>query len=79
VDPETGLVTLTIGGDHGLAQGHTLKVFRLSPIPEQSRYLGTIEILAVRPHEAVGRPVNRTPYPIRPNDRVASRLLVGSN
>ena len=56
-----------------------IKVFRLDPIPERSRYLGTIEILMVRPHEAVGRPTSRAPMSIRPGDRVASRLLVGGN
>jgi len=79
VDPEDGLIKLSIGSDAGLQQGHTLKVFRLAAIPEQSRYLGTIEILMVRPHEAVGRPTSRAPMSIRPGDRVASRLLVGGN
>jgi hypothetical protein len=79
VDPEDGLIKLSIGSDAGLQQGHTLKVFRLAAIPEQSRYLGTIEILMVRPHEAVGRPTSRAAGSIRPGDRVASRLLVGGN
>jgi septal ring factor EnvC (AmiA/AmiB activator) len=76
-DPESGLVSLSIGSDAGLVAGHTLEVFRLSPIPEQSKYLGTIEILSVRPHEAVGRPTKALATPMQPGDRVASRLLVG--
>ena len=78
VDPESNLVSLSIGSDAGLSQGHTLKVFRLHPIPEQSRYLGVIEILSVRPHEAVGRPIKPMSTSMRPGDRVASRLLVGN-
>ncbi len=77
VDTEDNLVKLSIGGDAGLEPGHTLKVFRLHPIPEQSKYLGVIEILTVRPHEAVGRPVKPMPA-MRPGDRVASRLVVGN-
>jgi hypothetical protein len=77
-DPESGLVKVSIGSDAGLAIGNTLKVFRLHPIPEQSKFLGTIEILSVRPHEAVGRPTKPLSYPLRNGDRVASRLLLGS-
>jgi hypothetical protein len=77
-DPESGLVKVSIGSDAGLAIGHTLKVFRLHPIPEQSKFLGTIEILSVRPHEAIGRPTKPLSYPLKNGDRVASRLLLGS-
>jgi hypothetical protein len=77
VDPEDNLVQLSIGSDSGLEPGHTLKVFRLHPIPEQSRYLGVIEVLTVRPHEAVGRPLKPMAVPMRPNDRVAARLSLG--
>lgn len=79
VDTEDNLVRLSIGSDAGLEKGHTLKVFRLDPIPEKSRYLGTIEILVVRPHEAVGRPTSRIAVSLKPGDRVASRLTVGGN
>src|SRR5262249_53909523 len=74
VDPEDNLVQLSIGSDSGLEPGHTLKVYRLHPIPDQSRYLGVIEILTVRPHEAVGRPLKPMAIPMKPNDRVAARL-----
>jgi hypothetical protein len=78
VDGEDNLVSLSIGSDAGLQPGHTLKVFRLHPIPEQSRYLGIIEILTVRPHEAVGRPLKAMSTQMKPGDRVASRLIVGN-
>ena len=77
VDPEEGLVKLSIGSDAGLQAGHTLKVFRLHPIPDQSKFLGTIEILSVRPHEAVGRSTKPLTTPLKINDRVASRVLIG--
>lgn len=76
VDPEDNLVRLSIGSDAGLAEGHTLKVFRLDNIPEKSRFLGTIELLKVNPNEAVGKPLKPMPA-MQPGDRVASRLLVG--
>jgi len=78
IDPSSGLITLTIGSDAGLREGHTLKVFRFASIPEQSKYLGQIEILSVRPHEAIARPVGRgLLQPARTGDRVASRIQVG--
>jgi F0F1-type ATP synthase membrane subunit b/b' len=73
------LVHISIGSDAGLAQGHTLKVFRLDRVPENSKFLGVIEILSVRPHEAVGRPVRRSAYEMRKGDRVASRIVVGGS
>jgi hypothetical protein len=78
-DPTSDLVRISVGSDAGLQPGHTLKAFRLDPIPENSKYLGTIEILSVRPHEAVGRPVRRTSFPLRPGDRVAARINVGGS
>lgn len=78
VDGEDNLVSLSIGSDSGLQQGHTLHVFRLNAIPEQSKYLGIIEILTVRPHEAVGRPMKSMSTAMRPGDRVASRLITGN-
>ncbi|MBI1913878.1 MAG: hypothetical protein HYS12_03935 [Planctomycetes bacterium] len=74
---EKDLVQISVGSDVGLTQGHTLKVFRLDRVPENSRFLGVIEILSVRPHEAVGRLVRRTAYDLREGDRVASRITIG--
>jgi hypothetical protein len=52
-DRQTGTVTVSIGSDAGLRKGHTLEVYRLKPNPT---YLGTIQILDVRPTEAVAKP-----------------------
>jgi hypothetical protein len=76
-DPSSNLVTITIGSDAGLSKGHTLEVFRLSSIPQQSKYLGTIRILEVTPTQAVGQPVGRMTTPPQPGDRVASHILGG--
>jgi len=73
------LVNISIGSDAGLAQGHTLKVFRLDRVPENSKFLGVIEILSVRPHEAVGRPIRHSAYEMRKGDRVASRIVPGGS
>jgi hypothetical protein len=77
VDSEDNLVKLSIGSDAGLIPGHTLKVFRLDPIPERSQYLGVIEILQVRPLESVARPLRPMTRTMRPGDRVASTLFGG--
>jgi hypothetical protein len=67
----SGLLTLSIGSDDGLTKGHTLEVFRLSP----AKYLGTVRIISVTPHEAVAQPVSRPLGTIQQGDRVASKIL----
>jgi myosin heavy subunit len=71
MDTQSGLVTLSIGSDAGLTKGHTLEIFRLNP----AKYLGTVRIVEVTPHEAVARPVSRTSSPVQQGDRVASKIL----
>jgi len=73
-DARSGLVKITIGSDSGIAKGHTLEVFRLNRIPEQSKYLGTIEIIRVEEKKAIGRPVQRMLSPVEVGDRVASKI-----
>jgi hypothetical protein len=70
-DPGSGLVVISIGSDSGLQRGHTLEVFRLNP----NKYLGTIQIMDVRPHEAVGKPTMKMLGPIQQGDRVAAKIL----
>jgi hypothetical protein len=72
VDPDTGLITLTIGSDAGLSKGNTMEAYRLRPEPT---YLGTVQIVAVRPNEAVARPLNHTRGVIRVGDTVATSIL----
>ncbi len=70
-----GLLTISVGSDAGLVKGNTLDLFRLASVPSQSKYLGTVKILDVKPKEAVCTPVGRLAGPPQPGDRVASRLL----
>jgi hypothetical protein len=71
-DSKTGYLELSIGSDAGLSPGNTLEVFRTSPEP---RYLGTVQILAVRPHDSVAKPVNGSARgQIQAGDRVASNI-----
>ncbi len=72
IDPESGYVTLTIGSDAGLSKGNTLEAFRLKPEPA---YLGTVEILAVQPDQAVAKPVARVRGTIQVGDRVSSTIV----
>jgi hypothetical protein len=77
----TGLVKITLGSDAGLARGHTLEVFRLNPNnPNQSKYLGTIQIIDLNAHEAVGQPLGggKMLGPVQAGDTVASRILGSS-
>ena len=66
------LVSITIGSDAGLAQGHTLQVFRLGQNP---RYIGQIRLIDVHPNQAVGQVMGRLTTPIKSGDTVASRIL----
>jgi hypothetical protein len=70
----SGLVTISIGSDAGLAIGHTLEVYRLAAGPGQSKYLGTIRIRDVTPNEAVGELVKRPSAPLQVGDHVANRI-----
>jgi len=74
VAPQGDLIHVSVGSDAGLKPGHTLKVFRLTG---GGQYLGVIELVTVRPHESVGRPLKRTAFEWRPNDRVGSRISSG--
>jgi hypothetical protein len=70
-DP-SGLVTITIGSDAGLQKGHTMEVFRLGQNP---KYIGRIKIVDVHPTTAVAQPAGRMMAPMKPGDRVASRIM----
>jgi hypothetical protein len=69
----SGLMTITIGSDAGLAKNQTLELFRLNP----AKYLGTVRILEADAHQAVVQPVGRLSAPPQKGDRVASRILGG--
>lgn len=72
----TGLLRISIGSDQGLQRGHTLELFRLNlQNPGQSKYLGSIRLLEVSNHEAVGEPVRALADRAKVGDRVASRIL----
>jgi hypothetical protein len=70
-DPTSNLVKLSIGSDSGLAKGHTLEVFSLTP---SAKYLGRIRIVEVTAKEAVGQPVGRLADKPKVGDRVASHI-----
>jgi hypothetical protein len=74
VEEPTGLLTISIGSDAGLAKGHTLELFRLVHEPGQSKYLGTVRILDVKAKEAVAQAVGRLADKPQVGDRVASRI-----
>jgi hypothetical protein len=72
-DPSNGLVTVSVGSDSGLNKGNTLEVYRLRPEPT---YLGPIQIVAVTPNEAVGRPMEpRGRSAIQVGDQVSSNIV----
>lgn len=72
LDPQSGYLTISIGSDAGLSRGNTLEVYRTKP---EARYLGTVRILDVRPHEAVAKPVPGVARgQIQVGDKVASSI-----
>lgn len=73
----SGLVTITIGSDAGLHKGNTLEVFRLGRTAAQSKYLGTIRIVELTAHKAVGQPIGRMTTPPQRGDHVAAHILGG--
>ncbi|MFL5244572.1 MAG: hypothetical protein ACJ8FY_20930 [Gemmataceae bacterium] len=74
VDATSGLITLSIGSDSGLAKGHTLEVYRLEP---SAKYLAKVRIMEVWPHAAVAKPVSRPLGTIQEGDHAASKILGG--
>jgi hypothetical protein len=72
VDSANGYVTVSVGSDAGLNKGNTLEAFRLDPDPA---YLGAIQIVDVRPNEAVGRPMGMEPRRLRVGDVVSSNIM----
>ncbi|HMF17580.1 MAG TPA: hypothetical protein VKE98_10260 [Gemmataceae bacterium] len=74
VDGKDGLVEISIGSDQGLKKYNTLEVYRLSP---KAEYLGTLRVVEVYNHKAVGRLIRNTfttRSPVRMGDQVASSL-----
>jgi hypothetical protein len=72
IDPQSGYVTLSIGSDSGLNRGNTLEAFRLRPDPA---YLGTVEILAVEPNQAVAKPLSQPKGSLHVGDRVSTNIV----
>lgn len=70
-DADSGYIKISIGSDAGLNKGNTLEVYRLKP---EAAYLGMVEIVAVRPDEAVARPSSRMNGVIQVGDRVSSSV-----
>jgi hypothetical protein len=70
VDPQSGLVTISIGSDSGLSVGHTLVVYRLDGKPE---YLGYVRVVDVDFKQAVAKTI----LPLRA-DRLKDKDIVAS-
>ena len=74
-DPTNGYVTISVGSDAGLNKGNTLEAYRLRPEPT---YIGLIQIVDVRPNQAVGRPMEveaRGRNAIKVGDQVSSNIM----
>ncbi|MCS6852515.1 MAG: hypothetical protein NZ700_15250 [Gemmataceae bacterium] len=72
-DPQSGLVTISIGSDSGISPQNTLEVYRLEPKPT---YVGRLLIMDVRPHEAVGKLITtQRRGVVQVGDEVASNIL----
>jgi hypothetical protein len=71
VDASSGLVSISIGSDAGIAKGNTLEAYRLTPEP---KYLGMLQVLEVRPDQAVCKPFTKSMGRLQAGDRVASNI-----
>lgn len=73
IDGVSGLVSLSVGSDHGLKKGQTLEVYRTKP---RAEYLGVIQILEVTSTSSVGqRQKSDLPLsPIREGDLVVDKI-----
>jgi cell shape-determining protein MreC len=72
VDHKSQLLTISLGSDAGLSEGHTLEVYRLGPEP---KYLGKVRLVKANHHEAVAQPLNlRLARLIQKGDSVASNI-----
>jgi hypothetical protein len=76
LDPQDkSLVQLSIGSDHGLAEGNTLYVYRLKPNPD---FLGTLVVVDAQQYKAVARLLpsefRTRPVQLQVGDEVASKL-----
>jgi len=73
-DPDGSLV-ISLGSDAGLKRGHTLEVYRLNlKNPDQSVYLGSVQVTTVGEHEAVAMPVGRLAERPKIGDFVGSQI-----
>lgn len=72
------LAQISVGSDHGLSEGHTLDVFRISP---KATFLGTIRLVDVTQHRSVGQMLDGGLAAGRPRiqigDEVASEIGFG--
>jgi hypothetical protein len=75
-DPGGELIKISAGSDSGLAEGHTLMMYRLGNGAGGERYLGKVQVVRVSAREAVVKPFNgaRLKDQPQPGDLVASRL-----
>jgi hypothetical protein len=71
VEADSGLITISVGSDSGLAKGHTLEVYRLSPKP---LYLGYLRIVDVRAKDATGKIAGTSKETVQVGDDVASAI-----
>jgi hypothetical protein len=73
IDAGSGLMSITLGSDHGLRAGHTLECYRLDP----AKYLGTLYVVEVRATTAVVRPMGKMSGQPQVGDQVASKVVGG--
>ncbi len=71
---QDGLARITPGSDAGVKVGDVLHIFHTQP---RAEYLGTIQILSVTPHEAVGRLQGARRGQVKKGDEVAANILGG--
>jgi hypothetical protein len=75
IEQGSGLVEISVGSNAGLAQGHTLEVYRITE-GKGGKYLGTLRIEKVSTAISVGTIINKPNAPVEIGDRVSSQFFV---
>jgi hypothetical protein len=68
IDKDTSLMQIDVGSDAGLKKNQTLDVYRLNP----PKYLGTVQIMEVKPATAIGKMLSRTKDEVQVGDHVGT-------
>jgi hypothetical protein len=75
IDADSGLVEISVTTGDGLAEGHTLEVYRTGS-GKGAKYLGTLRVEKLGAGASVGKFINKLNAPVQVGDLVSSEFFV---